>query len=183
MQQTVAPPRQTVAVTQLLAIFCLAFCAWFVAELSDGFFADGFFVFSLLLVLGLCACACHLWMRLYRETHLRERAENLMRGSDLRSTVAPAALLRAASPRLSPGDASRLTARELEVLSLIVGGRTNHEVAVALHISLNTVERHSSNIYRKLNVRGRVDATAYALVHGLVRHAVPGSATSQEFLT
>jgi DNA-binding CsgD family transcriptional regulator len=60
-----------------------------------------------------------------------------------------------------------LTNREIEVLSLIARSRSNQEIAEELGISLNTVERHVANIYRKLNIRGRVHATAYALQHGL----------------
>jgi PAS domain S-box-containing protein len=60
-----------------------------------------------------------------------------------------------------------LTNREIEVLSLIARSRSNQEIAEELGISLNTVERHVANIYRKLNIRGRVHATAYALQHGI----------------
>jgi DNA-binding CsgD family transcriptional regulator len=60
-----------------------------------------------------------------------------------------------------------LTHREIEVLVLIAGSRSNLEIAGDLGISLNTVERHIANIYRKLHIRGRVHATAYALQHGL----------------
>jgi DNA-binding CsgD family transcriptional regulator len=60
-----------------------------------------------------------------------------------------------------------LTAREAQVLGLIAGGRTNQEIASELVVSVATVERHISNLYRKINARGRADATAYALSHGL----------------
>jgi len=63
------------------------------------------------------------------------------------------------------GDA--LTQRELEVLRLIAAGSSNGEIAATLGLSINTVERHVGNIYRKIDARGRADATAYAIRRGL----------------
>ena len=51
-----------------------------------------------------------------------------------------------------------LTGREYEVLRLIGDGLTNQEIANELYISLNTVKRHTSNIYRKLAVNNRREA-------------------------
>ncbi len=45
---------------------------------------------------------------------------------------------------------ANLTPRELEVLAMKLGRRTNAEIADALHISLNTVKHHVTNIYKKL---------------------------------
>jgi DNA-binding CsgD family transcriptional regulator len=59
-----------------------------------------------------------------------------------------------------------LTAREIEVLRLIATGQTNREIAAKLVISLPTTERHIANIYNKIGVRNRAEATAYALNHG-----------------
>jgi len=61
-----------------------------------------------------------------------------------------------------------LTSREAEVLGLLAAGMTNKEIAERLVLSVSTVERHIANIYAKLNLRSRVDATRYALRHGLV---------------
>jgi len=63
-----------------------------------------------------------------------------------------------------PGD---LTMREVEVLRLIAGGRTNSEIAGELVLSIRTVARHVTNIYGKIGARGRADATAYAIRHRL----------------
>jgi pimeloyl-ACP methyl ester carboxylesterase/DNA-binding CsgD family transcriptional regulator len=60
-----------------------------------------------------------------------------------------------------------LTARELDVLRLLAAGDSNAEIARGLGISVNTVERHAANLYRKIGARGRADATAHALRHGL----------------
>ena len=61
-----------------------------------------------------------------------------------------------------------LTGREVQVLRLVAGGRTNNEVAAELVLSIRTVERHIGNIYAKIGARGRADATVYALSQGLV---------------
>jgi class 3 adenylate cyclase/DNA-binding CsgD family transcriptional regulator len=60
-----------------------------------------------------------------------------------------------------------LTAREVEVLRMIANGESNAEIAVHLALSVKTIERHISNIYGKINARGRADATAYTLRHDL----------------
>ena len=63
-----------------------------------------------------------------------------------------------------------LTQREVEVLRLIALGKSNREIAEELVLSIRTVERHITNIYAKINARGRAGATAYALSHGLAGH-------------
>jgi ATP/maltotriose-dependent transcriptional regulator MalT len=60
-----------------------------------------------------------------------------------------------------------LTPREAEVLRLIAAGRTSREMAMELVVSVATVERHITHLYGKLGVRGRAEATAYALRHDL----------------
>jgi DNA-binding CsgD family transcriptional regulator len=61
-----------------------------------------------------------------------------------------------------------LTARELEVLRLLVTGRTNAAIAEDLVLSAKTVDRHVSNIFDKLGVSSRAAATAFAYEHRLV---------------
>ncbi len=67
-----------------------------------------------------------------------------------------------------PPRTGALTARELEVLALVAGGRTNREVAAELVLSERTVDRHVSNILTKLGVSSRTAATAYAYEHRLL---------------
>ncbi len=55
-----------------------------------------------------------------------------------------------------------LSERELEVLRLIAEGYSNQQVAGELFISLGTVKAHTASIYRKLDVRSRTQAVAYA---------------------
>jgi DNA-binding CsgD family transcriptional regulator len=76
-----------------------------------------------------------------------------------------------ATPRTSgsPRNTHGLTARELEVLSLVATGRTNRAIATKLFISEKTVARHVSNIFAKLAVTSRAAATAFAYEHNLLR--------------
>ncbi len=62
----------------------------------------------------------------------------------------------------------RLTAREVDVLRLIASGGTNQEIAATLFLSIRTVERHITSVYRKTETRGRAGIAAYALRHGLI---------------
>jgi DNA-binding CsgD family transcriptional regulator/pimeloyl-ACP methyl ester carboxylesterase len=66
-----------------------------------------------------------------------------------------------------PAERNGLTPRECEVLRLLAGGGTNAAIARSLDITEHTVERHVANLYRKIGARGRAEATAYALRHGL----------------
>lgn len=61
-----------------------------------------------------------------------------------------------------------LTDREREVLSLLVGGLHNKEVAARLQISTRTVERHCDSLYTKLGVGSRTEAVVKALSQGIV---------------
>jgi pimeloyl-ACP methyl ester carboxylesterase/DNA-binding CsgD family transcriptional regulator len=60
-----------------------------------------------------------------------------------------------------------LSPRETEVLKLIAGGDTNGQIAARLDLSINTVERHVVNLYRKIDARGRAEATAWAIRNGI----------------
>jgi pimeloyl-ACP methyl ester carboxylesterase/DNA-binding CsgD family transcriptional regulator len=75
---------------------------------------------------------------------------------------------RAGTATMSHGIATAtLTRREVEVLRRIAAGDSNAEIAARLGVTVNTVERHVTNIYRKIDARGRADATAYAIRGGL----------------
>jgi len=65
--------------------------------------------------------------------------------------------------------AGPLSRRESEVLTLVAAGKTNRAIAAELFISEKTVARHVSNIFTKLRLSSRSEATGYAYRHGLVR--------------
>ncbi|WP_187432692.1 LuxR C-terminal-related transcriptional regulator [Agromyces mariniharenae] len=64
-----------------------------------------------------------------------------------------------------------LTPREHDVLRLLAEGDSNKQIATRLGLSVKTVMHHSVSIYRKLAVRGRAEATAYAYRGGLLTDA------------
>jgi len=64
--------------------------------------------------------------------------------------------------------APALSPRELEVVQLIVHGKSNKEIAVILHISVNTVSVHRANIMQTLNLHNTAELVVYAIRAGLV---------------
>ena len=61
-----------------------------------------------------------------------------------------------------------LTPRELEILSHIVAGKSNKEIAADLHLSANTVAVHRANIMDALGIHKTAELVVYAIHHGLV---------------
>jgi DNA-binding NarL/FixJ family response regulator len=80
---------------------------------------------------------------------------------------APVAPAEPAEPA-PPPDASRLTRRELEILRLAADGHSNAQLARMLWVTEQTVKFHLSNIYRKLDVANRTEASRWAQRHGLL---------------
>ncbi|GGQ74081.1 response regulator [Kitasatospora griseola] len=74
-----------------------------------------------------------------------------------------AALLAEDVPAPSQGRGGSLTDREREVLSHLADGRSNREIARALHLSEKTVKTHVSNILMKLDVADRTQAALWAV--------------------
>jgi len=62
---------------------------------------------------------------------------------------------------------SDLTPREVEVLQLVIAGKTNKAIANEIDISEKTVEFHLDNIYSKIGARTRLMASVWALHNGI----------------
>ena len=62
-----------------------------------------------------------------------------------------------------------LSEREKEVITFVVKGLSNKEIAEQMFISVNTVMTHRRNISRKLNIRSAAGLTIYAIVNGLIK--------------
>jgi DNA-binding NarL/FixJ family response regulator len=77
-----------------------------------------------------------------------------------------------ATPR-RPGNGVDLTKRETEILRLVAEGYSNSQAAEMLWVTEQTVKFHLSNIYKKLNVANRTEASRWAQLHGLL----PASST------
>jgi DNA-binding CsgD family transcriptional regulator len=67
----------------------------------------------------------------------------------------------------APSSTDGLSSRELEVLRLIAAGRSNQQIGEELVISVNTVQRHVSNIFAKTGMANRTEAAGYAVRNGL----------------
>jgi DNA-binding NarL/FixJ family response regulator len=80
-----------------------------------------------------------------------------------------------AQPEAS-GAADVLTARELEILRLVAAGLSNNRIAAQLWVAEQTVKFHLSNIYRKLGLANRTEASHYAHTHGLLQLGRAGGA-------
>jgi DNA-binding NarL/FixJ family response regulator len=65
---------------------------------------------------------------------------------------------------------SDLTPREIEILQLVLAGRTNKAIAAEIGITKKTVEFHLHQIFTKIGVRTRVLAGIWALQQGINRH-------------
>ena len=64
-------------------------------------------------------------------------------------------------------DNNPLSEREREILKLVSQGKSNKEIALDLFISVNTVKVHVSNIYEKIGVSSRTEATLFAIENGI----------------
>lgn len=70
------------------------------------------------------------------------------------------------------GDLPDLTKRELEILRLVAEGHSNTQLAKMLWVTEQTVKFHLSNVYRKLDVANRTEASRWAQLHGLLTPAL-----------
>lgn len=66
----------------------------------------------------------------------------------------------------------KLTKREVEVLSLVIEGKSSKEVADQLFVSKRTVDFHLANIYSKLSVTNRLQAFREATRRGLIPYTI-----------
>lgn len=75
---------------------------------------------------------------------------------------------------------ANLTTRELEILRLVADGSANSHIAHELWVTEQTVKFHLSNVYRKLGVSNRTQASHYAYTHRLVTMPAPPAPAERE---
>lgn len=97
---------------------------------------------------------------------LAEGIRSAYAGKPVMAPEAMQAIVRASQAGQAVAD--DLSERELEVLALLVQGKTNREIAEELLISLPTVKTHLRNIYGKLGAANRAEAASLAIRHGLI---------------
>ena|SRR5438105_9685204 len=97
--------------------------------------------------------------------------------SAIRQAFEPSIYLRGAPAGSAPrevrrdGAGAELTRRELEILRLVAEGHSNAKLARMLWVTEQTVKFHLSNIYRKLDVSNRTEASRWAQLNGLLPSA------------
>ena len=77
----------------------------------------------------------------------------------------------AAPPTATPQEANPLTGREVEILRLVAEGYSNRRLAELLSVSEPTVKFHLTNVYRKLGVGNRTEASRWAQRNGVLMAA------------
>ena len=102
---------------------------------------------------------------LLKDVTLEELVDCIEKVHGGQTCVPPAVAAKLAERTASP----ELTERELEVLRLIVAGRSNKEIAGDLSITEGTVKTHVNHVLDKLGVHDRTQAATTALKRGLVR--------------
>ena len=105
-----------------------------------------------------------------RSISLLDDAMVTSRKLGMRSLEESALLLQervAASPCITPEYPDGLSLREVEVLRLIAGGKSNREIADELFITSNTIANHVRSILTKTGAANRTEAAVYAIRQGL----------------
>ncbi|MGH9553589.1 MAG: response regulator [Terriglobales bacterium] len=103
--------------------------------------------------------------------YVLKNAVDLELGAAIRRVVAGETVLdsQLSRPEALKGDHSEhLTPRELEILQMIVEGKSNKEIATVLDLSANTVAVHRANIMDALGIHKTAELVVYAIRNGLV---------------
>jgi two-component system, NarL family, response regulator LiaR len=106
---------------------------------------------------------------LLKNVSIDELADAIRAAYAGKATLAPEAVQALVSTATRPPEPGHdLTSREREVLSLIVDGLNNREIAEALTISRSTVKNHVSSILSKLGISNRAEAVVLAMQYNIV---------------
>lgn len=92
----------------------------------------------------------------------------LNQSDDLVTIAAPRASFQDQPSTPAPGEGSPVSSREIEILTLLAQAHSNADIARQLFITEGTVKRHLNNIYRKLDVKSRMEAAQAAEQLGLI---------------
>ncbi|NJN92570.1 MAG: response regulator transcription factor [Anaerolineales bacterium] len=120
-----------------------------------------------LLVKAISAGAVGYMLKQTSNDHLLQTIQKAVEGSGLLSPAATHQALAELHNSTRPEAFTELSARELKVLSLIMQGKTNKEIAASLYLGEGTIRNYVGNILDKLGLANRAEATAYAIRHNL----------------
>lgn len=120
-----------------------------------------------LLVKAIAAGAVGYVLKQATNEHLVRTIQKAIEGSDLLSPAATHQALTELHKSTRPEAFAELSARELKVLSLIVQGKTNKEIAASLYLGEGTIRNYVGNILDKLGLANRAEAAAYAIRHNI----------------
>lgn len=101
---------------------------------------------------------------------LKKAINCIMQGETyIQPSLVPALNSRLVSRDIDKEKINSLTKRELEVLIEVANGMFNKEIATSLNISERTVKNHISNIFKKIDVSDRTQATVFAIKNDLIK--------------
>jgi DNA-binding NarL/FixJ family response regulator len=107
---------------------------------------------------------------LFKAIQALSAGEHYISASVLELPAPPSTRRTLTQPARRGEGAGMLTNREQQVIALIAEGYRTREMAEMLALSHKTVERHRTNLMRKLGVRSATGVVAYALTHGYVEY-------------
>jgi NarL family two-component system response regulator LiaR len=114
-----------------------------------------------------------------KTAHAEDLASAVRQSFDPSVFLAKAQAPRAHAPApVVEDELAGLTRREREILRLVAEGHSNAQLAKMLWVTEQTVKFHLSNIYRKLDVANRTEASRWAQLHGLLAEAEADALTA-----
>jgi DNA-binding NarL/FixJ family response regulator len=99
--------------------------------------------------------------------YLLKNAMDLELAAAVRRVAAGELVLDSRLEKMPSAAVPELTSRELEVLQLIVNGKSNREIAQLLGVSANTIAVHRANLMQTLDIHNTADLVTYAIRNGL----------------
>jgi DNA-binding NarL/FixJ family response regulator len=102
---------------------------------------------------------------------LEEAILNVAKGGSVLSPAVTRSLLTELKP--PGGEWAELTGGELEILTMVVSGASNKAIAEKSILNMRALEAHLSNIFRKLGVKNRQEASDYAVRNNLISALSP----------
>ena len=108
-----------------------------------------------------------------KTAHPDDLASAIRQAFDHSIYLSTSAVMTRSSREAEQDEGPGLTRRELEILRLVAEGHSNAQLARTLWVTEQTVKFHLSNVYRKLGVANRTEASRWAQLNGLLSSPTP----------